>query len=788
MRSNFANLKKRKRKPASQVDYQNLEPRQLLATMTDFSGGALTVTVDAAGESAMIDVNANGEVTVNGSRDMDSSTSDVDAVAATSISTLNVNGIAGIANQSANFGGGFDSGNLDELNSNNLTSIVFSGDYAVTGDMSVTMEGVGGSLTDADTSSIEVGGLTFITARNNDVVLDEDVDLQGSLRVSTLGGRDVTIVDNNDLQIASALVSGNLNLTAEDITDVSGATIEVDGAGIFEADSVTLGDNTDDVTNFRTSRFNVSGQVNLSEDSNIIFGNSVMGSLIADSVGGIFDGRSTNVTIFGNANMNADFGVRLGEHGLDTFDAGSLTITSAGHVHVFEDSGTMFLGDTVARTMDITSLGDVTNEPGSSITTSFATGFEGDNVDLGNAAGDTVSLGGVYFWSLGDVNISEDADLFVIDKKNRADRMALRSTGNIADRDDAIMTVDRLSTFQATNVNIGDSLNDRFNSGSIMFDVEEEFFIREDSGLNIAGNNSATTSNIGAAGDVTSAGQTTMEIEDVARFIGQNIDVGNQTEDGLPDDTMNFGSLVFTSPGNVIISEDSSTEITGTSSADLLVVRSAGEIDNVGEASITVNRAANFQAASGIDIGNAVDDAFNAQSVTANTTSGNVLLSEDSSMFLAGTNNANAMTLISTGTIGNAQGTVVDVDTRLTLDAGGLISLGTKVDPDTGDESDRIESGSLVVNTPANATVEMQSDVLFVLSSSANNLNIVARDGTTDRSIRDQPDASIVATESIFFTGLDVIIGEEEFDCLEAGDDINVTASGASQVVPGCPS
>ena len=242
----------------------------------------------------------------------------------------------------------------------------------------------------------------------------------------------------------------------------------------------------------------------------------------------------------------------------------------------------------------------------------------------GDSSVNQVDLGGLYFFSLGDVDITEQGDIFIIEERNQANRLTLTTPGSIADADNAGTTVNLLSTFNANNVTIGDSLNDRFNSGSIRFDVENQFFFRENSGTNLAGNSSSASANIGAAGNITNSDDTTVNVTGVTRLLGQNVLVGNET-----GDEFNFGSLVVTTDGDAFITEDSSTVFAGNSTADLLAINSAGSITNTGESTLNVQRVANFQAANAINIGNAVDDQFNAAAVTANS-SGNVLTNEDS--------------------------------------------------------------------------------------------------------------------------------------------------------------
>ena len=762
--------KNRSRKTNKGLGYQDLEQRQLLATLGfDAGSGQLDVNLDTAGETAVVSINGAGQVTVNGSNDLNSTAAGVQASVASAINTLNVNGTPLTANLSVALDGNFTGANsIQTLSVTDVSQLTIVGQYEIDGDATVVLQGVGSTLGDGPTSSLSVDGVTSITARNNDVLLTDNVDLN-VLNVSTLGGADVTIADSNSLVLNNVNASGDLNLTAPgSITDVTGSSIDVNGDGIFEASSVVLGDQAGDTVNFRRTGFDVSGLVELHEDSNIVFVSSNIGSLVADSPGGIFDGRATNINIAGNASLTGNAAIRLGEHGTDTFNAGSLTFQTSGHAHFFEDSGTLLVGDSNARTLNVTSLGDVTDNATATLTTLFSTGLQGDNIILGDgdSSVNQVDLGGLYFFSLGDVDITEQGDIFIIEERNQANRLTLTTPGSIADADNAGTTVNLLSTFNANNVTIGDSLNDRFNSGSIRFDVENQFFFRENSGTNLAGNSSSASANIGAAGNITNSDDTTVNVTGVTRLLGQNVLVGNET-----GDEFNFGSLDVTTDGDAFITEDSSTVFAGNSTADLLAINSAGSITNTGESTLNVQRVANFQAANAINIGNAVDDQFNAAAVTANS-SANVLINEDSATILTGDNAGNAFNVTSTGSILNAANSTVDVATTLSLNAGGAINLGSQTDDITDVPNDRVEFSSVTFNSPGNVLIETQADAIITGSNSGGIVNLIAQDGDTFFDILDQTDAEIEVQGSLFLTGLDVVIGEGLMDSLTVGGAI----------------
>ncbi len=117
-------------------------------------------------------------------------------------------------------------------------------------------------------------------------------------------------------------------------------------------------------------------------------------------------------------------------------------------------------------------------------------------------------------------------------------------------------------------------------------------------------------------GAITDAAGTSLDITNNAALSGTAITLGDDA-----GDTTNFGSLTFTSGGAVSISEDSATEITGTNTADSLVLTSAGAITDAAGTSLTVTNNASLNGAS-ITLGDDAGDTTNFGSLTFNSAGG----------------------------------------------------------------------------------------------------------------------------------------------------------------------
>ena len=178
-------------------------------------------------------------------------------------------------------------------------------------------------------------------------------------------------------------------------------------------------------------------------------------------------------------------------------------------------------------------------------------------------------------------------------------------------------------------------------------------------------------------------------------------------------------------------------------------------------------------------IGESTDDTFNAASVTLNST-GNVDVTEDSGLNLAGVSSAANLRLVAAGNLTDS----LTAETRVAglLDVtGGLVNIGSE-------DTDILEMGTLrFTSSTANTFITADSDINLVGSSSAADRLLL----TTTGDIRDNATAEVLAQNQAVFQGVDVIIGELATDCFDIinGGTANlfVLASGVDNVnVGGC--
>ena len=391
-----------RRKQASQ-SYGTLEARNLLTTFVELGdGGDLSVNLVADNAVAVIGIGDNGNLTINGREDVSSSTPGIQTLVASELNHIDIEGDSG-GNQQVSFIDQFSGDHtLLSVDINDVDQVTINGILHVRGDVQINMTGEGGRISDAGNGQLVVSGQTTINAAGNEILLNNTHNDFHELKVTTFGdAQNALIGEANNVILNGVEVSGNFELTAGgDVTDAQNTFIEVLGDAEFTARSVTLGDHIGDRTNFFRSGFTTTGHVDLQEDSNIILNTSDVGSISLRSPGGIRDGMRTTINVDGKAELFGNNHIRLGEGGLDTFNAGSIEFRTNGHAHISENSSTVLTGANNAGSLNVESLGRVTDVENTSINVVAETGLEGISVVLGDSPADVFNAGSLFFRTL----------------------------------------------------------------------------------------------------------------------------------------------------------------------------------------------------------------------------------------------------------------------------------------------------------------------------------------------------------------------------------------------------
>jgi hypothetical protein len=309
----------------------------------------------------------------------------------------------------------------------------------------------GGSVTTTGAQTF-TDAVVMDTAGNLMTFTGSDVSFGSSLR-SLTDGEEALVVNTTGItsfggpvgdngQRLATLTSNTTGLTAinADITTVGAQTyyddVRIDGDAILTTtnSAVTFADDIDsqaleanDLTvNSGTAAITVSGLIGTATDGamgTVTFNNTFAGGFVipTTNAAGLSVTTSGPVTdngslaISGQATINAGTNaVTLGDAAGETTNFGSLAVTG-GTVIVTEDSGTNLTGIT-ADTLTLTSAGDITDSPGTTINVAGLATFDaGTNaITLGDdpfAPGtlDTTNFGTLTIASAGAVTITEDS-------------------------------------------------------------------------------------------------------------------------------------------------------------------------------------------------------------------------------------------------------------------------------------------------------------------------------------------------------------------------------------------
>lgn len=786
MGSNPATPRKRKRnrRQSNGLKYGQLEDRRVLATIVSFNAGtgALDVQLTAMDDVAVIDI-SNGNVSVNGSEDVDTLQPGSQIVAFTALRSIQIQGDISEANQLATLQGDYSIANgarLQSISILGLDNVTIGGTYDLASFFTVTLAPTGGQISDGGVGQVSVAGVSTFDVGDGSMFLNNsNHDFVGNINVVSTGtDQFVVLADANDIQFGDVTISGELVVTVSgDITDSAGATIEVGDAGRFTGNSVILGDQPGDTTRFGTLHATTLGRTELNSESAVILGDIRANELTIRTPLGIFDGRRTIIEVASTATFDGGTRVRIGDNGSDSFNAGSLNVNSNGYVSIWENSGTHFTGSNTALSLDLISTGAITDNATSQINITNIAGFEGQNIVLGDEASDQFNAGALYFYTPGDFSVSEDSGIHIIETKNQARNLTLISTATITDANDSQIVVESLAMFDAASLNLGDSNEDVFHAGSIQFTTSGQFKLSEDSGTNLVGSSSAQSSLIESSASITNVfvgtggTGTNLEIQTVASFTGLSILLGEQENDNL-----DFGSLRLNTPGEATVTEDSDTHLALASQVGQLNLTSAGAITDALTGSLNVSGIANLVGTS-IRLGETDTDEFNAQSLTVDA-GGIVDVTEDSALNLAGVNRAGSLTLVANGTLTDSLTTDTLVSGLLNV-TGTLINLGSET-------TDFLQAAELRFNSTGNSNITSDANVVLSGTSFAGNQLIL----TTIGNLIDAESAETRAQNRATLTGVDVILGEGATDCFDIIDggesNLFVTATGTKNVVVGC--
>ncbi len=447
-----------------------------------------------------------------------------------------------------------------------------------------------GAIAQDASSVVTVTGLAKFTAPTLSAIsLDANLATNnfGSILVS---GGTVQINEASDSVITG--VDANLfELTsAGTITEVTGATIDVDTIARFNAGSNIINlTGVGTTNNFGSLELN-GGDVTISENGATALGTSTVGTLDLTSAGAITNTAGAAVNVGGRAIFNSgNNAITLGNGAGDTVDLGSVHVTG-GDV-VIEESSSTLLGSVSATSLNLKSGGAITQGASTSISTANVASFD---AGAGNAV--TLSSAGNNFGALSatgsSVTINEASGTQL--QSLTATSLDLTSAGAITDIAGATIAVAGLATLNAgtsNNITLGDGATDTTNFGSVDI-TGADVVIREDSDAVLA-NVSVRSLDLTAAGTITQGSGANIAVTNLAKFDSGSAAISLDAPGGA---TNNFGSVAATG-GAVVLHENSDTTLGAVDVASLDLISAGAVTQNSGmqvSGTTTVNAGASI--------------------------------------------------------------------------------------------------------------------------------------------------------------------------------------------------
>ncbi|MCC9605721.1 hypothetical protein LOC68_21525 [Blastopirellula sp. JC732] len=605
-----------------------------------------------------------------------------------------------------------------------------------------------GKIENVAGTELKVAGNASLTAddgddlnANNQITLGQDVTDDFEFLSLTFNSVDaVKIAETGDTDLVGKSTAGSLELKSSgSITNQDNAELNVvDNASFIASTAITLGNKTDDSFKFGTLTFDASGAVSIAEDdSTKLSGKSKSDSLVLDSTGAIQNAANAEVVVTNNAKFIAGTSITLGNETSDVLQFGSLTFDSDFGVSIKEDDSTVLSGTSQAATLLLQSTGSITNEMNAKLYVDVSAQFiatdglnNGNNkITLGDQTGDVFQFGTLRFDTVDAVSIAEDNDT-LLEGASKAGSLYLASTGKIENKANASLTVGGNAEFSAgTDVKLGNQSGDSIYFGTLTF-AGNVVAIAEDDATVLTGTNTATsldlkstdtitdemaTSVMGtgpatftAANEITLADDAdTLHVTGLATFestADKAISIGDATS------STQFGSLNFNG-GAVDIQESDATILSGANTATSVILTSGGSITDASKTTVEVTGAATFAAKDEITLANENDDKLDIGGLAKFTSSDNdaiavgdagsttyfgsltfsggmVVIQEDDSTLLAGTNAASSLNLESGGAITDDSMTKVTVTGAATFTAKDEITLANETD-------DKLDVGGL---------------------------------------------------------------------------------------------
>ena len=447
----------------------------------------------------------------------------------------------------------------------------------------------GGAISNSSTAFITATGLSHLLADRIMLGLGDNDFVDLNLLKLEADGR-AEVHHDRAVRIDS-IDAGSLVLQSDfDIRDSDDARIHVTNNAKFVANrSINLGDSETDSLVMGTAIFQTPLDLFLRVNGNLQFtGNNVARFMFVQADGNITDSSTSKIDVTFRANFDG-INIFLGDHPNDRFNAGSINFNGSGIVAITENSD-MLLTSVSSSTLNtvLKTEGRILDTRSTNLFVGQTLTLEADKVLMGDGLASQLRFDLLRFNVATNLTLIADSAIVFssVSSAINANLFTYHPSG-IGNAQGAEVTIASILELQADEISLGREINDSIQSDRIIFNSSGAVSIAADSPILLAQTNTANSLRLESTNSIFDVGNSSLNVVNHARFVAPIVKIGD-----LATDTFNAGSVSFQSTGLVLLDEDSSSRLAGSSNSKFLRMTSVGNItDNATAETIITDRA-----------------------------------------------------------------------------------------------------------------------------------------------------------------------------------------------------
>jgi hypothetical protein len=783
---------KRASKHTGGFSYQLFEEKQLLATIStlDVATGTWEVQLTEAHDEVVIDTDS-GLATINSSEDLDSVDPGVQALSVQDLQHLIIQG-SGLSNQSANLNGDYGAGiakSLENISIKSVDKLSISGNYEIQKDLTVEAPQASQPF-QVKSAQVNVGNVLGVEY-GADVLLNDSASQLNFGSIQGDFGGDLFIredeIDLGQVHVAEELVVDarwirqlkNTYVTATKLTNFGGLNLN---SSLNDFDRVAIRSplyevsvaDVDDLIledEVRSTGLEIAAGGSVSADADLekLFVRGVL-RIKADRIDFSAAQSMSQFKVFKGAQFSANADIRLNVlNGTTVVPDFRSTVSATGSSIELSDSNRLFLhnlsskSDThlvVGGNLLSTQTGIFSVAGKTTIQSVGSIKLQSKSNDFGGTL-DILSGRKVQLFDINDLNIGQ-MDLSGL--------LQVTTVGHITSNPDSRIAVQQGAEFVTNQLTLGAAQTETIAIPRLQVETPGDVIFYNTLPVTFSSRSSIGGDlSLVADGRIVDANRASLSVTGETGLTGSSIRLGDQNADFLQ-----LGHTVIDATGNVFLNADGDVTLTDRLTANALRIIAKGSISNLDGFEMQVYRTAGLEAES-ISLGAEASDFVNLKSLHFQS-KGDVEVNVDSDLLITQDSHSVNADLTSLGKLEMWTHATLDISGHAAFKAAQL-SIGMT-------SSDFFHSGTLAFDAVDLANVHQDSEI---------HLSGQSRAGWADLKstshIRDARESHLIIEKELYLTGIDLIIGELGFGCLDLiqGEEFLIAeASGQLSITLGC--